>query len=301
MKKALFISLLMTGSMLFAAAQDGGKTGLQFLKIPVDARAAGMGEAYTAVSSDASATYWNPAGLTGSTHSNVLFSHNEWIQGVRGEYAALALRRSRSVWAFHIRSLNVGDIPVRIQPSEEPLDHTGAHYLSAGLSYARAISSRLSLGGTVKYLFEKIYVETASGFAADLGVSYRTNLNGLSVAAVLQNLGSMNNLLNESTKLPAILRAGAAYRLPAFSDFVKADLAVDLVKPFNDNFRQHVGGELLFWNQIAVRSGYLSGYDSRSFTFGVGFMRSSIRLDYSISPFNDELGNGQRFSVNFNL
>ncbi len=45
------------------ASQDKGTTGATFLKLGAGARAIGMGSAFTGLSDDASAIYWNPAGL----------------------------------------------------------------------------------------------------------------------------------------------------------------------------------------------------------------------------------------------
>ena len=59
---ALALALAFT-SGLSAASENEGATGLAFLKVGVDARASGMGEAYTAVAGDANATYWNTAGM----------------------------------------------------------------------------------------------------------------------------------------------------------------------------------------------------------------------------------------------
>ena len=112
-----------------------------------------------AVAQDASAVYWNPAGMLKAKRSNVLFNHNEWIQDIRGEFVALSLVRKKSAWGFHLRSFNITDIPVRVIASTEPLENTSAHYFSAGMSYARRIHPRLDAGVTLKYLFEKIYVE----------------------------------------------------------------------------------------------------------------------------------------------
>ena len=76
----LFI-LLFGGSRLSAqlipvlGAQRTGMAAAQFLKIGVGARAAGMGESFVAVSNDASALYWNPAGITQSTGNEIIVSH----------------------------------------------------------------------------------------------------------------------------------------------------------------------------------------------------------------------------------
>jgi len=78
--KKLIITLISLGLLcapLVLAAKPFGKTGtaaLQFLKLGVDARAIGMGEAYTAVSDDISSVYWNPAGLAPAYQNQAFFS-----------------------------------------------------------------------------------------------------------------------------------------------------------------------------------------------------------------------------------
>lgn len=297
----LIIIVLLIFSISHAAGKSEGKTGLSFLKIGIDARAVGMGEAYTAVSEDASAVYWNPAGLMNSTHSNVLFNHNEWILDVQGEFAAVSLIRKNSAWGFHLRSFNIGEIEVRDIPTTRPLENTSAHYISAGVSYARRMTKNFNAGLTMKYLFEKIFVESATGFALDLGLSYQPPLPDLKIGATLQNLGKMGKLENEETSLPVIARVGFLYRLPLKGKSIEARLAADVVKPSSENIRMHLGTEVLVWKQIALRGGYLFGYEARDFSLGLGFLRSAIRFDYGITPFGDDLGTTHRFSVNFIL
>src|SRR5580765_5752550 len=49
----------------------------EFLKIPVGARAIGMGGAFTAISDDATSPYWNPAGMIYLPYREVIFQHSE--------------------------------------------------------------------------------------------------------------------------------------------------------------------------------------------------------------------------------
>jgi hypothetical protein len=49
----------------------------EFLKIPVGARAIGMGGAFTAVCDDATAAHWNPAGMIYLPYREVIFQHAE--------------------------------------------------------------------------------------------------------------------------------------------------------------------------------------------------------------------------------
>ena len=67
-----------------------GTYALQFLKIPVSARATGMGSAFTAIANDASATYWNPAGLVDMTRTQVSLNHTWWPADIGLSYATAA-------------------------------------------------------------------------------------------------------------------------------------------------------------------------------------------------------------------
>ena len=73
MKRIILLFIICTS---LAFAQTGATVGLSYLKIGVDARAAAMGEAYTSVTKDASATFWNPAGLAGSDKNSIVLMHN---------------------------------------------------------------------------------------------------------------------------------------------------------------------------------------------------------------------------------
>ncbi len=302
MKVLMIVMLIFIGVTTAKSAEDGSvKTGLSFLKIGIDARATGMASAYTAVAGDAAAVYWNPAGLLQAKSSNVIFNHNEWITDTREEFAGLSFVRQKSAWGFHLRSFNIGDIEVRQIPSAEPLENTSAHYFSAGMSYARKLSRNLDLGLTVKYLFEKIYVEDASGFGLDFGVRYQTGFRKMIVGAVLQNLGRMNTFRDEKTVLPLLGRIGLALPVSFRSRVVSAIVAADMVKVIHEDVRFNAGTEFLLWNQLALRTGFQAGYEAHSYNFGIGFQRSSLRLDYSILPFTDDLGTSHQFTLSFDI
>ena len=56
-----------------------GKSGFSFLKISPSARAAGMGDAFTAVANDVTTIFFNPAGLTNVKNIDFSFNHTNWI------------------------------------------------------------------------------------------------------------------------------------------------------------------------------------------------------------------------------
>lgn len=300
MRKIVILSLMMQVAA-FAQSGSDGATGLSFLKVGVDARAAGMGEAFSAVTDDAYATYWNPAGLLAAKKSNVVFMHNEWISDVRSEFGALQFAGEKSSVGFHVYSFNLSDIPVRTTPTASALEQTSANYISAGMSYARKFGTKMDIGITAKYLYEKIFFHSAAGYGIDIGLRYRLSPN-LMLAGVIQNLGSMDTFQNESTKLPKIFRAGASYQLINGEEGgFNLLLAGDAVVLLDENTRFNIGAEAGLLKNLALRAGYMAGYDTRSFTVGAGIHKSFFRLDYSYQPVEDDLGAGHRFSLYLTL
>ena len=69
-----------------------GTTAAQFLKIGVGARALAMGGAYAATSNDATALYWNPAGLSSLKKNEILLDHQDWILDVDLDFVGASFK-----------------------------------------------------------------------------------------------------------------------------------------------------------------------------------------------------------------
>ena len=59
-----------------------------------------------------------------------------------------------------------------------------AQDLSVGLSYCRRLTDRFSMGGTVKWIEQRVYNESASTVAFDLGLLFITDFNDLRLGRV---------------------------------------------------------------------------------------------------------------------
>jgi hypothetical protein len=281
---------------------QAGTAGLAFLKLGIGARAVGMGEAFVASADDATALFWNPAGLCQISGVHLGLMHAEWFQDVRLEYMGAVLGRAEDAFGLSFTFNTAGQIERRDQPTALPLGTFSAHDLALSGSYARRAGQSLSLGATLKILYEKIHLDDGWGWAGDAGFLYHTPLQGVMAGGSISNLGPQMKLRQEKFKLPTSYRLGLSYR-PAFLRFPETGviLAADLVKPVDNRLRFHWGGELGWRRLAALRAGYDLGYDEKSFSAGVGVSQGRWRIDYAFVPYSSALGDTHRISLGIEL
>ena len=293
----LLILLLLASGTLFPQA---GQTGLTFLKLGVGGRALGMGEAYTAIANDPAATYYNPAALALTDRAQLLLMHKQWIQDTKTEFFAATTSLDRFALALSLNSTSVDNIEIRDVPGP-PIGTFSARNAAIGASAAYVIDPTFSLGATVKYLYEKILVEQASGYGIDLGASYMSPWD-IRLALVVSNLGSMGTLVTESSKLPTVVRLGTGYETAIEAIDGTLTAGADVVSFTGEQKTHlHLGAELEYKKAFAVRAGYQTGYDARGFSAGIGIAWELLRLDYAFVPFSYDLGTTHTFSLGIEL
>jgi hypothetical protein len=295
MNKILFLILLSFTSLL---AQTAGNSGLSFLKLGFGARNIALGDAGTAVSTDVTALFYNPAALAINPASEIMLMHNEWIQDVRSEIlgARTIILGLPIALGFNVTSVN--DIPVIINPGD-PITKFNANYFFGSLSTGHIIVDNFYFGASIKYLYESIYVNEAAGWGFDFGASYLTSIKGLNLSAAIKNLGTMKELRTERTKLPSELRIGPSYSF-TLQDIYQITSAVEFQKylPTSD-IHFNMGAEIMYDKLIALRVGYQSGYLTKNITAGLGLMWGNLSVDYALAPFQLGLGNGNILSLQF--
>ncbi len=294
--------LLLPWTALGAPHSEAGTAGLSFLKIGVGARAVGMGEAFVAMAGDATALYWNPAGIADLPGGHITLMHNEWFQDIRFEYLGAVLGRGSHAYGLSMSFNTVGDIERRVIASQQPLDTFSSHDLALALSHARSVGSRWRLGLSVKALYEKIYLDDVWGWAIDLGLIYLPALEGLTLGGSVLTLGPAMKLRSEKFDLPTIYKLGLTYS-PGPFHFESGNLALatDLSWPTDNRLRVHWGGEVRLWDHIALRSGYQMGYDEKGFSAGLGVRQGRFSVDYAFVPYSSDLGETHRISLGIDL
>ncbi len=288
----LILGLLLSCSTLFAA----GKSGLSFLKIGAGARAAALGEAFVAVPNASSASlFWNPAGMVWTDKAQAHATYNQWIQDVDHQLASITWPTKSGAFGLSTIFTSIGGIERRTTATEQPEGEISANDFTIGLAYARKFD-QYAVGIHVKYLYEKIYLETAYGFAADFGVQTALGVPGLFAGLAVQNLGYTTELVNEKIDLPTTIRAGAFYRLPKEIGVSRFAFTTDFVKIVNQESHLQLGLEVTIGPMILARAGWMTGYDERTWSAGFGLVLGPVLMDFAFVPFDSDLGSSQQFS-----
>jgi hypothetical protein len=295
--------LAAAGVMVHTASGAAGESGFALLKIGLPARGVAVADALTASAGGAAATMYNPAGLLRPMNASaeLMVTHREWVQDTRMEHLAAGVRLGETdAIGLSLQSVTVGNIEIRTRPGPAEGTFT-ARMFSLGVSYAHTVMPGLTAGVTAKMLYQKILVDDAAGYAADLGVQYVPGPEGLTLGFALANLGTGGALREERTPLPALARIGGAY---AFQPAEEAAVTLlgDVMHVFPDKQTfAAAGAEIRFRELVTVRGGYQFGSEGRGFSSGLGITYGILALDYAFAPLSHDLGNTHTISVGVTL
>lgn len=300
LKNKAVIILIITISAVTLYPQTAGNTGLAFLKYGFGARNIALGDAGNSLSNDLTGLFYNPARLVQTEKSEVLFMHNQWVQDITSEMFGIKTELWSLPVALGFNVTSVDGIEYREIASSEPLSKFDANYFFGSISTGFYVTDEISFGAGLKYLYEGMLNDEATGFGLDFGINYILPYEGLTASAVVKNIGSMNALRSESTKLPTDLRIGTAYSFSLNESVFDFTTAIEYQK-YLDTQDNHFnfGGEVAYKKTVAARAGYQTGYESRGFTAGIGLLWGSLKFDYAFLPFSQGLGSANLFSLQF--
>lgn len=296
------------------------QTGMKFLTVSVDPRAAAMSSAVSAQAYGSSVSmFYNPASMGAMENSvDVALGQVLWIGDVTYNYGSAAFKPlggNLGVVGVSLMSVDYGDFlgTIRYDNDQGYID-TGTYSPSAvavGIGYARAVSTRFSVGGNVKFARQSIGATVMdlnssgtgagptedfaeSSFAFDFGTVYQTGFRSLNFAMSVRNFSREVTYVEESFELPLMFRIGVAMDMVDLTGFDgevhSFVVGVDAVRPRDYSEQIRVGGEYVFYNTLALRGGYTFPTDEQGLNLGVGLqqelMGAHFDASYAFSQWN---------------
>jgi hypothetical protein len=233
MKKRIS-ALLISGLFSSASFAQVAITSVPFLQIEPDSRGAGMGNTGVAIADNASAMFWNPAGLAFQTGNQLSITHTNWLPNFNADlfYDYVAGKMyvdGIGTIAGHITYFDLG--------SQEQTDSDGnnlgtfrSYEIASGLSYGFKINENFAIGTGARFIFSKLVpaglqvgnqtAKNGTSVGLDLAALYRSNefilldrKSTLNAGFNLSNLGPEIQYSDNEQRdpLPTILRVGWSY------------------------------------------------------------------------------------------
>lgn len=233
MKKRIS-AILISGLFSSVSFAQVAITSVPFLQIEPDSRSAGMGNTGVAIADNASAMFWNPAGLAFQTGNQLSITHTDWLPNFNADlyYNYLAGKMyvdGIGTIAGHLTYFDLG--------SQEQTDDQGnnlgtfrSYEIATGLSYGFKISENFAVGTGARFIFSKLVpkdlrvanqpAKNGTSVGLDLSALYRSNefmlldrKSTINAGLNLSNLGPAVQYSDDAQRdpLPTILRVGWAY------------------------------------------------------------------------------------------
>jgi hypothetical protein len=318
LKARLLLAAVVLGALPASGANAAeifrkvGTTVVPFLKIGVGARAVGMGEAFVAVSDDASGIWWNPASvarITREGESRVTLNHSTMPADLSHEFFGYAFTYGGLPGSFAVSSTVLQMDPITVRTVFSP-EGTGENFdagdFTLAVTWAKNLIDRFAFGVTTKYLHSGLDDVEADSFVADFGTLYYTDYKTIRIGMAIQSLGPSITYIDQSAPLPTMFKVGAA--MDAYqSDGHNLLLAFEFDHPADNAERASIGGEYTLKTfqpnvTLQTRGGFrFNRDDDKGLTggFGVEFptgAASWIRVDYAYSAM-EFLDDMHRFSA----
>jgi hypothetical protein len=288
---SLFVICLLVLPSVASGQSKVGQAGAQFLDMGVSARAVSMGEAFAAVSDDATAVHYNPAGLTQLASREIVLTHMQYVADITYNFVGFAypLFSIGGTLGVGVYALDAGDM--KFTSYENPTGYQdpisgdwytfGAQDHALSVSYARSLTDHFSIGVTWK-LIDELYEEyRATGWAADIGTTYDTGYRGIKMSMVIANFGPEMRFISDEYPLPINFKFGGSANVIEGLNH-RGTFAVEGSHP-SDNYEQYTAGfEYCYDSKYSIRAGQNFGKDSAA-GFAVGGGLDLILSSYELS------------------
>ena len=257
MKKALFVFLMMLGTLL-VHAQSESQTEYNFLRLPVSARAAALGgDNITVIEDDEALIFHNPALLASVNDKTINLNYMNYMSGANMASASFnRIVRERASWAVSAQYVDYGKIK-EVDENNVQTGEFSTKDLSLAGYFSYMLTNRLTGGISARLITSYLGDYNSIGFGVDLGLNYYDADREWSLGVVLKNLGGQLKAYHDSfERMPFDIQMGVTKRFTGTPFRLHATL-VDL-NHLDYKFLNHfvVGADVLLTESFWIGGGY---------------------------------------------
>jgi hypothetical protein len=312
---ALIGIIFLTVNLNGLAQQKLAQTGMKFLSVSLDARASALGEAVTSLHTDATAMFYNPAGMARiSNYASVTLGGTNYIADIKYIYGGVAFAPfdgEYGVLGINFESVNYGDLQATIRyDNDQGFLDAGTFSptaFSVGVAYAKAVTDKFSVGGNVKYVRQSLGTAIVgdvqldgngnpSGrttkaetnvMAFDFGVIYKTGFKSLDFGMDVRNFAREVRYVKDGFQLPLMFKIGISFDAVDLLNDVDKDmhsllLSFDASHPRDYPEQVAIGAEYTFMKLLSLRVGYQTPNDEKGISAGIGLEHSFSGFDFGV-------------------
>ena len=305
------------------AQEKLAQTGMGFLSVISDGRAAALGGSVTSREMQSGSLFFNPATMGFDTSLvNAVFSRNEWIADINHYNAGISFNPfdgDYGVFGLSLQIVDYGLIEGTIVANNEQgyldVGNISANAFAAGLGYAKALSEKFSVGGQVKWVRQSLgeslipvdsinfnnVKNEISVLAFDFGTLYKTGFKSLAFGMSVRNFSQEVKYVRDEFQLPLTFSIGIAMDLNDISEFGEEHsflFSVDAIHARSATGQVGFALEYQFMNHFFLRGSYVTHNSENEYNLGAGIAWYGVQFDYAFSPYG-VFGDIQRLTVRF--
>jgi long-subunit fatty acid transport protein len=221
--------------------QAQGEAAVPFLLISPAPRASALGESGAGIADDASAMFYNPAGLAFQHGYEISLSHSSWLPQLNlsdlfyeNLYFKAEMPSIDGTIGASIIFMNYGEFNRTLESGPDVVSTFRSFEMAAAVGYSTLITEDLSIGTNLRFIYSKLAdVGTgqeqgkgiASTVSADIAMLYKPQVlevpligdigNAFSAGFNLSNLGPTMTYIDkdQADPIPTNIRIGLGYKI----------------------------------------------------------------------------------------
>jgi hypothetical protein len=270
-----------------------------FIQLGISARSAGLGGAFTSMTQDQTALFFNPgtlATIDSSTISATFMKHVLDISSGMATYTLPIEKNSTERISISAVYTTYGSFD-RTDEFGSVTGSFSANNVGLMGTYSNELDSILSYGISAKFMYATLDDLSSTALAMDAGILYRIPASRTNIGFSLLNIGTQLSTFEGITdRMPIDVRVGINHRLrglPLLLNFSLHHLADDADAFFDRIGNFSIGGEFILSKVLDLRIGYdnyvrnatsIQGQRRFSgFAAGVGVRTAYVQVDYGVS------------------